>query len=280
MELKSMLRKTWVFFALTYAISWLLWLPSVLRSNGLANLPEIVGLAGMFAVLGPTIAAFILVGRESGRAGMRRLLRRAIETSFKKRWWIPTLLLFPVIGLLTTGILMLMGIETAVWTPPTLLTAIGTAVFILLFGGGLEEFGWRGYALDRLQTGQNAIAASLVLGFFWGLWHLPLFFIDTSVQAQAAIPIWEFVLQQMLLAVFYTWLYNNTRGTLLVAILFHTIGNTSAALLPPYFGTEIGRWVNFILLAITALLVAITWGWRTLNRGQTVPQPSLHQPSA
>ena len=275
-----MLRKTWVFFALTYAISWLLWLPSVLRSNGLANLPEIVGLAGMFAVLGPTIAAFILVGRESGRAGMRRLLRRAIETSFKKRWWIPTLLLFPVIGLLTTGILMLMGIETAVWTPPTLLTAIGTAVFILLFGGGLEEFGWRGYALDRLQTGQNAIAASLVLGFFWGLWHLPLFFIDTSVQAQAAIPIWEFVLQQMLLAIFYTWLYNNTRGTLLVAILFHTIGNTSAALLPPYFGTEIGRWVNFILLAITALLVAITWGWRTLNRGQTVPQPSLHQPSA
>ena len=275
-----MLRKTWVFFALTYAISWLLWLPSVLRSNGLANLPEIVGLAGMFAVLGPTIAAFILVGRESGRAGMRRLLRRAIETGFKKRWWIPTLLLFPIIGLLTTGILMLMGIETAVWTPPTLLTAIGTAVFILLFGGGLEEFGWRGYALDRLQTGQNAIAASLVLGFFWGLWHLPLFFIDTSVQAQAAIPIWEFVLQQKLLAVFYTWLYNNTRGTLLVAILFHTIGNTSAALLPPYFGTEIGRWVNFILLAITALLVAITWGWRTLNRGQTVPQPSLHQPSA
>ena len=58
-----MLRKTWVFFALSYAISWLLWLPSVLRSNGLANLPEIVGLAGMFAVLGPTIAAFILVGR-------------------------------------------------------------------------------------------------------------------------------------------------------------------------------------------------------------------------
>ena len=158
--------------------------------------------------------------------------------------------------------------------------AIGTAVFILLFGGGLEEFGWRGYALDRLQTGQNAIAASLVLGFFWGLWHLPLFFIDTSVQAQAAIPIWEFVLQQMLLAIFYTWLYNNTRGTLLVAILFHTIGNTSAALLPPYFGTEIGRCVNFILLAITALLVAITWGWRTLNRGQTVPQPSLHHPSA
>ena len=103
-----MLRKTWIFFVLTYAISWLLWLPSVLRSNGIYDLPEIVGLAGMFAVLGPTIAAFILVGRESGKAGMGRLLRRAIATGFGKRWWLPTLLLMPIIGLLTAAVLSLL----------------------------------------------------------------------------------------------------------------------------------------------------------------------------
>ena len=124
----------------------------------------------------------------------------------------------------------------------------------------MEEFGWRGYALDRMQTGANAVIASLVLGFFWGLWHLPLFFMEGTVQAEAAIPIWEFILQQMVLAILYTWLYNNTRGTLLVAILFHTIGNTSAALLPAYFGTEIGRWVNFSLLLITVVVIVAVWG--------------------
>ena len=231
-----MLRKTWTFFLLTFAISWLLWLPGVLRSNGFDSLPEIVGLPGMFAVFGPTIAAFVLIGREQGRAGMGRLLRRAFDVGFQARWWLPTLFLFPLLGLLTLGALNLLGAELPDWTAPTLITALVTAVFILFLGGGLEEFGWRGYALDRMQTGQNALIVSLVLGLFWGLWHLPLFFIDTSTQAQADIPVWEFVLQTMVLAVLYTWLYNNTRGSLLVAILFHTLGNTTSALLPPRSG--------------------------------------------
>jgi len=222
-----MLRKTWIFFVLTYAISWLLWLPSVLRSNGIYDLPEIVGLAGMFAVLGPTIAAFILVGRESGKAGMGWLLRRAIATGFSKRWWLPTLLLMPIIGLLTAAVLRLLGTELPDWTAPSLITALVTAITILFIGGGLEEFGWRGYALDKMQNGNNALIASLVLGFFWGLWHLPLFFMEGTTQAEAAIPIWEFIIQIMVLSVLFTWLYNNTGGSLLVAILFHTIGNTT-----------------------------------------------------
>jgi membrane protease YdiL (CAAX protease family) len=252
-----------------------LWLPQVLRSNGIGNLPEIVGLPGLFGAFGPAIAAFILVGRESGRAGVGRLLRRAIDTRFNKVWLLPTFLLVPAIGLITVGILAVLGEEWPDWSAPSLITALGTAIFILFLGGGLEEFGWRGYALDRMQNGKNAVLASLALGFFWGAWHLPLFFTEGTVQAEAAIPVWEFILQQMVLAVLYTWLYNNTGGSLLIAILFHTVGNTTAALLPPTFGTELGRWVNFILLMVTAVIVVAFWGWQRLNRSQGVPQPSL-----
>ena len=268
-----MLNNTWKYFLLTYAISWLLWLPGVLRSNGFDSLPEIVGLPGMFAVFGPAIAAFILVGRESGRDGIVQLLRRAIKTGFSTWWWLPTLLLMPLIGLLTAGILSLLGVEIPDWMAPTLVTALVTALFILFLGGGLEEFGWRGYALDRMQNGQNAVVASLVLGFFWGMWHLPLFFIEGTTQE--VIPLWQFILQIMVLSVLFTWLYNNTAGSLLVAILFHTIGNTTAALLPPYFAIETGRWVYFGILLVTTLLVIATWGWQTLSRGSTAPQPSL-----
>jgi len=160
-----MLRRTWKFFVLTFVISWLLWLPGVLRSNGYGSLPEI---PGMFAVFGPAIAAFILVSQESGRAGMGRLLRRAFATGFKKRWWLPTLLLFPAIGILTAVILLLLGEPTPDWIAPTLFTALVTFVTILFISGGLEESGWRGYALDRMQTSQNAVTASLVLGLFRG----------------------------------------------------------------------------------------------------------------
>jgi membrane protease YdiL (CAAX protease family) len=181
----------------------------------------------------------------------------------------------PAIGLLTAVVLSLLETETPEWTAPTLVTALITGVTILFIGGGLEEFGWRGYALDRMQTGRNAVLASLVLGLFWGLWHIPLFFMEGTTQAEAGIPVWEFVIQIMVLSVLFTWLYNNTGGSLLVAILFHTIGNTTGALLPPYFASEIGRWIYFGLLLITAIIVILIWGHRSLNRDQTVPQPSL-----
>jgi len=265
------------FVALTFGISWLLWLPSVLRSTGAVDLPEIVGLLGLFAVLGPTIAAFVLVGRQAGRAGMGRLLRRAFDTSFDKRWWIPTLLLMPTVGLLTVAILVLAGEGFEDWTVPSLVTVLATTVTILLVGGGLEEFGWRGYALDRLQNGHNALTASLVLGLIWGSWHLPLFLIDDTVQS--AIPIWQFLLQQLLLAVLYTWLYNNTSGSLLVAIVFHTLGNASAALLPEFFATNLGRWTNFALLLVAVGVIVAVWGSKTLNRNQPVPRPSLQAPA-
>ena len=79
----------------------------------------------------------------------------------------------------------------------------------------------------------------------------------------------------MVLSVLFTWLYNNTGGSLLVAILFHTIGNTTAALLPPYFASELGHWIYFGFLLVAAVVVILIWGHRTLNRNQQVPQPSL-----
>ena len=154
---------------------------------------------------------------------------------------------------------------------------LATTVTILFVGAGLEEFGWRGYALDRLQNGRNALTASLVLGLIWGRWHLPLFLIDGTVQQ--AIPAWQFILQQILLAVLYTGLYNDSSGSLLVAITFHTIGNASAALLPEFFATNQGRWTNFALLLVAVGVIGTVWGWKTRNRDQPVPRPSTEPQS-
>lgn len=265
------------FVALTFGISWLLWLPSVLRSTGVVDLPEMVGLLGMLAVLGPTVAAFVLVGRQSGRAGRAALLRRALVTGFDRRWWVPTLLLLPVVGVLTVAVVSAAGQSRDDWTVPAIGTVLVTIVTVLVVGGGLEEFGWRGYALDRLQNGRNALTASLVLGLIWGSWHLPLFFIDGTVQE--TIPAWQFIVQQMLLAVLYTWLYNNTSGSLLVAIVFHTVGNASAALLPTFFASALGRWTNAAILLVVVVVIGSVWGWRTLNGGRPVPRPSVDHSS-
>ena len=107
----------------------------------------------------------------------------------------------------------------------------------------------------------------------WGLWHLPLHFIDGTVQS--AIPVYQFVLQQMVLAIFYTWLFNNTRGAVSVAILFHAVGNLMGAAVP-HWTTDQGRWIGFAVLVVFAMIVTLFWGPQHLSRseaGRYKPRP-------
>jgi uncharacterized protein len=82
-----------------------------------------------------------------------------------------------------------------------------TLVFVAFLGGGFEEPGWRGFALPRLQRRHSPLVATLLLGLLWGLWHTPLYG-----------PL-GFVLP-LVLAFYYTWLYNRT-GSVLLCILLH-----------------------------------------------------------
>ena len=95
----------------------------------------------------------------------------------------------------------------------------------LLFGPLGEEFGWRGYALPRLQARFGALAASLLVGVAWAAWHTPLFFDPTSSYAQ--LPPMVFVARMVGLAVLFTWLVNRTGRSLLFPLLAHTVINAS-----------------------------------------------------
>jgi hypothetical protein len=250
------------FFAITFGFSWLLWLLPLLRSNGV-DLPEAVGLLGMFAPFGPGVAAFWLVGRRAGREGTRNLWRRGWRADFDKQWLLPTLGLVPLVGLVTVAIVLASGgdIDWSVGVGPVMVVP----VFVLIYLGNAlpEEYGWRGFALDPLQERFSALGASLVLGLIWGLWHLPLVFIEGTTQA--AIPFHEFVLQTMVLAVLYTWLHNNTGGSVLVAALFHASANITGAAVPTWT-TTLGRWANFVVLLVVVAVVLWRWGPKRLAR--------------
>ena len=248
------------FFALTYAISWAIWLPMAASSQGLTGL-QVPSLIGPIASFGPSLAALALTYLWGGREGLRRLLGRAIAWRAGPGWYAVALLGPPLIGFAAVAISGLLGSSALVF-PSTDQLAMVFPVFlyVLLLGGPLgEELGWRGYAQSLLQSRFGPLATSLVLGIVWGLWHLPLFWIGGSVQSE--IPLWGFMAQIVGSTLIYTWIHNGTGGSVLMAMLFHASGNTAAFFLPflplEQTGGEMGAFLVFLLL-LWAVALAVT----------------------
>jgi membrane protease YdiL (CAAX protease family) len=128
-----------------------------------------------------------------------------------------------------------------------------------------EEIGWRGYVLPRLQAKYNALVASLIVGVIWGAWHLPKFW---GVGASSERSFTWFVVAHIALAVLYTWLYNNTRGSLLLVTIFHASGNTAGAFLPISFAATGGFMPNIMILLyiLAAIIVTILAGPERLSQ--------------
>jgi membrane protease YdiL (CAAX protease family) len=100
-------------------------------------------------------------------------------------------------------------------------SALGFPAYnILSFGHG-EEVGWRGFALPRLQTRHSAFFATLLLTLGWALWHLPLFLYRPGYVTMGAADVVGWFLSFLTGAVLLTWLYNESKGSLLVVALFH-----------------------------------------------------------
>ena len=142
-------------------------------------------------------------------------------------------------------------------------------LFWLVFGPVPEEPGWRGYALDGLQARWSALSASLILGTVWALWHLPLYFIEGTWQAEAVglgtQRFWLQMLQMPVESILITWIYNNTSGSTLAAILFHFVINAFGELFALSGRAEV---FNFVFLVVTAAVVTVIWGPQALSRGE------------
>jgi membrane protease YdiL (CAAX protease family) len=136
-------------------------------------------------------------------------------------------------------------------------------VFVFFLGGPLgEEPGWRGFALPRLQRLHGPLLGSLILGPLWALWHLPLFFVPAWETPPTILNIVLYVIAATAFTIIMTWVFNNTKGSLLIAILLHAAVNTSfatlIALFPTPLVTDYGTTVPMVIgFGVLALLVIV-----------------------
>lgn len=191
------------FAALTYAISWGLWFVAFLLGGDESVLGVVVFVLGG---LGPALAALAVLRATGG--SVNSWMRSIVHWRVPVRFWLYALALPAVVMGSANLALVALG-EQVEWSlfGERILPYAGTFLLTLFFLGALEEPGWRGFALPRLQQRFTPVKATLVLGLIWGVWHIPLY-----GPVGFVVP--------LVLAFFYTWVFNRT-GSTLMAILLH-----------------------------------------------------------
>jgi membrane protease YdiL (CAAX protease family) len=218
--LQHMQRHPLVFFYLmAFALTWLLWLPAVLLHLPVHDLRNIPGTA-----LGVTGSAFLMTALTEGKAGVLRLLRSFVLWRVGVPWYVFAILGIPIIEVLVGWLLPGGQDALRAFAPTSLLLYPAAYAFRFPFGPFWEEAGWRGFALPRLQQHLGPLVGTLILGILWGIWHLPLY-LPAEIQqggiVGGVLSFAVFVLLAIAMAVIFTWVFNNTKGRLLIAILLH-----------------------------------------------------------
>jgi uncharacterized protein len=254
---------TW-FYILAFGISWLGMISIVLTSRGIApfDSPYFQFLSIFYAV-GPALAAMIVSQVTHGKTGIRDLNKGLIRWRVGLVWYIIAVLGSAILLIVAQAVTKLLGFSVTIVMPPVNLSPyfiFGSVVNFL--ANTCEEIGWRGFALPHLQKRYNALISTLIVGTLWGLWHLPLVFLVGN-------PMSEFPLVWLLIIVtnafIYTWIYNSTKGSILLVALFHGSLNVWEL-----FITGVSPVADALLNCVVAIVLIKVFGKVNLSRRERV----------
>lgn len=255
------------FVVLTYVLTWIGWIP--LAVFGLPPTPVFVAIYTITG-FGPAVAALIVTWMAGD--DVRGWAAQFVHWRVNARYWLVALFL-PAVAMVIAGGIALFLTGRALSLPTAHQVTYQSVaypimmVLVLLAGGGQEEPGWRGFALPRLQKRYSALVSSLLVGVAWIVWHLPLFAIYWSSQYGVSFVPWA--LMALALSVVFTWVYNATRGSvLLVAVLHASVNNAAIFFLAggvTAFETPLGYWLFAGVLVTVSVAIVLRYGSACLS---------------
>jgi len=245
---------TALYFVLAFAITWGLQLPALLASRGVIAGPvdRYMALVGLGA-FGPMLAAMIAVRVEG--IGIRGLFRPLLTWRVGAWWYLAALVLPGAIFVVAAAAYNVVGHHEQLVYPPNQ-PAFVAAAMVFPFG---EEVGWRGFALPRLRDRYGPLAASAIIGVLWTFWHVPML----TLQGVSPMLYLVFVPFMVCGSVLFTWIYQHTRGSLLLAVLAHVGAhlNNPGHAMPGRATPMVIHTVAYVLLA-TVLVACDRRAWK------------------
>lgn len=255
--------RPWAFFGLDLLLTWgPLWvLVAGQRLGWFEECFPLIVLAGVSA----TFSAVLFVHGTGCRGFARDFWIRAVDPRrISALWWL--VILFSqllinaaaiVLSVFRGGSLAQFALSEAFAAAPA-----GFLVFTLFFGPVPEELGWRGYGLDALRSRMRLLDASLLLGFIWALWHLPLFFVEGTFQhglIRNPASLASYFVAFFPGSILMSWIYYRTGRSTLSAIMFHFAGNAAGEVFQMALPTRV---IQAALACIFA--AAVVWAERGL----------------
>jgi membrane protease YdiL (CAAX protease family) len=239
------------FFFLAYSISWLIELPVILaylHKGARLGDGTLLLFLGSF---GPSVAALILTAVSEGSAGVKALLERLSPWRASLLWYAIALYGFLALGLLAITLWGVSSARDVLSQLPFALVAVpvNALTSFLVLGPLGEELGWRGYALPRLQAAYGALGASGMLGLLWAFWHAPLMLFP---EWRGGLPVGAFLavypLYTIPLTIIFTWAFNGSSESVLIATVFHAAFNYTVFFLNQRFA--LGEYDTLQLLGV------------------------------
>jgi membrane protease YdiL (CAAX protease family) len=251
--------------ALTFAISWGGFVLLIAGRTGILATTEqaasLLPAVFLVTVAGPTVASVLLTGLVYGKGGYRQLLSRLLRWRVDARSWAVALLTG---ALLATATLLALSLTSPVFLPAIVTSdekasLLLRAIAVGLMVGFLEELGWTGFAVPGVRPRYSVLATGLVVGFLWGVWHVPSQ-VWASGDASGALSL-SLLVAQLVFAlavlpafrVLMVWVHDHTQsllvamlmyGSLVAALLAMTpVGIAGATMLIWYLAVAVAVWV-------------------------------------
>lgn len=171
-------------------------------------------IAWLLMLAGAAIAGLFLKRMVDGKSGLQQLLSHMTRWKVSVGWYAAALLITPA---LLISVIYSFVLISENYTPGLM---FGTGIMAGLIGGFLEEIGWTGFALPRLQLKYTPFTAAIILGIIHSIWHLFADYIG-SISFYKGIYIFHFLLWIIALTAFRllaVWIYNHTNSLLLVQL--------------------------------------------------------------
>jgi hypothetical protein len=255
-------KHTYLFYFLATVIPWSFWAIAayISHSSDYAYPSELASLFAFAGLLAPTLIAFALVYRN--KRLVNDILQRLINLrAGKPVYWLLTFFLMPASILLAQLVSLLFGYPVAQFEfseSYSFTSGVFPVWFLLIAAPLIEELAWHSYGTDCLVNRFSLLKASMLFALFWGVWHIPLSFINDYYHSNLLETGWihsvNFLVSLFPFVIIMNWLYYKTGRSIMSAIIFHVTAGYFNEIFATHPDSKV---IQTALLTILAVFIVV-----------------------